>query len=120
MLRLSRALVIQDLERLVEDSIIGRTEWSAKGVDCRRERHGYSSSVYSFDLDILNLRARGGPGGAWELFIVTEFWRSAQGTTVHSPKWLKLICGKPNDVLKWIAANREAAEGNRKAPATKV
>ena len=107
MLRLSRALVIQDLERLVEDSIIGRTEWSAKGVDCRRERHGYSSPGYSFDLDILNLRARGGPGGAWELFIVTEFWRSAQGTTVHSPKWLKLIRGKPNDVLKWIAANRE-------------
>ena len=120
MLRLSRALVIQDLERLVEDSIIGRTEWSAKGVDCRRERHGYSSPVYSFDLDILNLRARGGPGGAWELFIVTEFWRSAQGTAVHSPKWLKLIRGKPNDVLKWIAANRDAPEGKRKAPATKV
>ena len=119
MLRLSRALVIQDLERLVEDSIIGRTEWSAKGVDCRRERHAYSSPAYSFDLDILNLRATGGPGGTWEVFIVTEFWRSAQGTSMHSPKWLKLVRGKPNDVLKWIAAHRNA-EGKRKAPAAKA
>ena len=123
MLHLSRALVIQELERLVGDSIghIGRSEWSAKGVDCRRERHGYSSPAYSFDLDILNLRAKGGAGGSWELFIVTEFWRSAQGTTVHSPKWLKLVHGKPNDVLKWIAAHRDSQrKASERSPAAKV
>ena len=75
---------------------------TAGGKDTR-----YSSPAYSVDLDILNLRARSGPGGDWELFIVTEFWRSAQGTTVHSPKWLKLVRGKPNDVLKWIKDHRE-------------
>ena len=86
MLRLSRALVIQDLERLVEDSIIGRTEWSAKGVDCRRERHGHSSPAYSFDLDILNLRATGGPGAAWEVFIVTEFLAFGAGDKPAQPQ----------------------------------
>ncbi len=122
MLRLSRALVIQELELLVGDSIghIGRSEWSAKGVDCRRERHGYSSPNYSFDLDILNLCAKGGPAGAWELFIVAEFWRSAQGATVHSPKWLKLVHGKPNDVLRWIKLHRDGATDKSRAPATKT
>ena len=104
MLRLSRALVIQQLELLVDDSIghTGRHEWSARGLDCRRERHSYSASAYSFDLDILNLRAKGGTDGRWELFIITEFWRSADGSIMHSPKWLKLVAGKPPDVLQWI------------------
>ena len=53
------------------------------------------------------------------MFIVTDFWRSAQGTSVRSPKWLKLIRGKPNDVLKWIAAHRDA-EGKRKVPVANV
>jgi hypothetical protein len=111
MLRLSRALVIQQLERLVDDSVgrIGRHEWSARGVDCRRERHSHSAPAYSFDLDILILRAKGGAAGGWELFIVTEFWRSGQGTLMHSPKWLKLVRGKPNDVLKWIKLQRDSA-----------
>ena len=119
MLRLSRARVIQDLELLIDNSIghIGRHEWSARGVDCRRERHSHSAPAYSFDLDVLNLRAKGGAGGGWELFIVTEFWRSGQGASMHSPKWLKLVRGKPNDVLKWIAAHRDAAEAKRKPPA---
>jgi hypothetical protein len=109
MLRLSRALVIQELERLVDDSVghIGRHEWSVRGVDCRRERHSHSAPAYSFDLDVLNLRAKGDAGGAWELFIVTEFWRSGAGASMHSPKWLKLVRGKPNDVLKWIKNHRE-------------
>jgi hypothetical protein len=116
MLRLSRALIIQQLERLVEHSIghINRREWSAKGVECRRERHSFSAPNYSFDLDVLNLRADGDGGQVWELFIVTEFWRSAQGATVHSPKWLKLVRGKPADVLKWLAAHRDDVEGMRK------
>jgi len=109
MLRLSRALVIQQLELLVGDSKGGlrRHEWSARGVDCRRERHGHSAPGYSFDLDILNLRSKGGVGGRWELFIVTEFWRSADGTSMHSPKWLKLVSGRQSDVLGWIKKHRE-------------
>jgi hypothetical protein len=122
MLRLSRAQVIQDLELLVDDSIgrIGRHEWSAQGIDCRRERHSHSSPAYSFDLDVLNLRAKGGAAGGWELFIVTEFWRSGQGASMHSPKWLKLVRGKPNDVLRWIAAHRDVAEAKWKPPAPRA
>jgi len=26
--------------------------------------------------------------------------------SIHSTKWLKLLLGKPTDVLKWISANR--------------
>jgi hypothetical protein len=109
MLRLSRALVIQELERLIDDSIgrIGHHEWSVRGVDCRRERHTYSASAYSFDLDVLSVRARGGAEGRWELFIITEFWRDAHDDNMHSPKWLKLVTGKPTDVLKWIKDNRD-------------
>ena len=110
MLRLSRALVIEELERLVDDSIgrVVRHEWSLRGVDCRRERHGHSAPGYSFDLDILNVRAKGGRDGRWELFIISEFWRSADGASMHSPKWLKLVAGKPADVLQWIKINRNA------------
>ena len=44
---------------------------------------------------------------AWELVIVTEFWRRGDGETMHATKWLKLLSGKPTDVLKWISANRD-------------
>jgi hypothetical protein len=109
MLRLSRALVISELERLVEVSPgrIDRKEWRALGLDCRRERHSHSSPSYGFDLDILNLRANSTEDGHWELFIVTEFWRSASGASLHSPKWLKLVAGGPADVLRWIGKHRD-------------
>ena len=65
--------VMRDLEDVVvfdkiNDSTrqIGRNEWSVRGVDCRRERHSYSSRCYGFDPDILNLRAKGGADGRWE------------------------------------------------------
>jgi hypothetical protein len=111
MLRLSRALVIEDIQRLVEDSIgrIGRHEWTIRGIDCRRERHSHSAPGYRFDLDILNVQARRGASGPWELFIVTEFWRSADGKIMHNPKWLKLVAGKPTDALNWIKQHRQDA-----------
>ncbi len=119
MLRLSRALVIQEIELLIDHSVghIGRHEWSVRGVDCRRERHSYSAPAYSFDLDILNVRAKGGAEGRWELFIIGEFWRSADRASMHSPKWLKLVAGKPTDVLKWLAifTSSRAAEATSKA-----
>jgi hypothetical protein len=109
MLRLSRALVIQEIELLIDDSLshIGHHEWSVRGVDCRRERHSYSAPAYSFDLDILNVRAKGGADSRWELFIISEFWLSADRVSIHSPKWLKLIAGKPADVLRWIKSHRD-------------
>lgn len=109
MLRLSRALVIHELELLVDASPgrFDRREWKARGLECRRERHGHSAPAYSFDLDILILRANSSEDGRWELFIVTEFWRSGGGASLHSPKWLKQVAGKPTDVLKWIKKHRD-------------
>ena len=109
MLRLSRALVIHELELLVDasPSRTDRREWKARGLECRRERHSHSAPSYSFDLDVLNLRANSIEDGRWELFIVTEVWRSAGGASLHSPKWLKLVAGKPADVLRWIRKHRE-------------
>lgn len=108
MLRLSRALVIHELEFLVDVSParVDRREWKARGLECRRERHGHSGAAYSFDLDILTLRADSSEDGRWELFIVTEFWRSSGGASLHSPKWLKLVSGKQADVVKWIKKHR--------------
>jgi hypothetical protein len=109
MLRLSTEYIIQQIETLVSDSTsrIGQTHWTMRGVECRRERHGHSGQYYSFDLDILNLRTKPGEGPYWELFVVTEFWRSADGTSLHGPKWLKLTEGKAPDVLNWIKKHRE-------------
>jgi hypothetical protein len=41
-----------------------------------------------------------------KLLIVGEFWQGDDGESIHSTKWLKLLRGKPGDVLKWIGANR--------------
>ena len=109
MLHLSRAQVIRDIEFLVTDpkGRLGRHEWSVFGVDCRRDRHSYNAPLYSFDLDILHVREAGRSERRWELFIVTEHWHAADGSSMHSPKWLKLVSGKSSDVLKWISANRD-------------
>lgn len=109
MLRLSTEYVIQQIETLVNDSTsrIGQTHWTVHGVECRRERHGHTGQHYSFDLDILNLRMKSGEGAHWELFLVTEFWRSVDGASLRSPKWLKLTVGTAPDVLGWIKKHRE-------------
>jgi len=110
MLRLSREYVIQQLELLVDDSAsrIGQTHWTVRGVQCRRERHGHSGQYYSFDLDILNLRSTLPAGGLWELFIVREFWRSTDGSSIHNQKWLRLVAGKASDVFSWIKMQRDS------------
>jgi hypothetical protein len=42
-----------------------------------------------------------------ELILVSEIWRRGDAETMHTTKWLKLLAGKPNDVLKWLSANRD-------------
>ena len=109
MQRLSTEYIIQQIEALVNDSTsrIGQTQWTVRGVECRRERHGHSGQYYSFDLDVLNVRTKPGEGARWELFLVTEFWRSSDGTSLHRLKWLKLTAGKAPDVFKWIQKHRD-------------
>ncbi|WP_298357020.1 hypothetical protein [Rhodoblastus sp.] len=108
MLRLSRARVIGDIERIVNEACPARGlhRWMAKGAECTVERHSFSGSGYGFQSEILRVRYPATHPN-WEVLQVSEFWRRGDGEAIHSTKWLKLLSGKNNDVLKWIAGSRE-------------
>jgi hypothetical protein len=107
MLRLSRAGVIGDIEFIINSpgAALGRRKWTAKGAECSIDRQTYSGELYGFHADILHIRMPVTGHLAWELVLVSEFWRRGDRETLHSVKWLKLLSGKPTDVLKWIRAN---------------
>jgi hypothetical protein len=63
--------------------------------------------LYGFHADILHIRMPATGRLAWELILVSEFWRRGDRETLHSVKWLKLLSGKPTDVLKWIRTNSD-------------
>ena len=109
MQRLSRSRVISDIEFIINSPspAVGKRKWTSKGAECSADRHSFVGAVYSFHVDILqvHLYATGSP--KWKLLIVNEFWQGGEGESIHSTKWLKLLRGKPSDVLKWISANRD-------------
>jgi hypothetical protein len=109
MLRLSRARVLSDIDLMVNSPgpALGQRKWTAKGAECSLDRHSYAGEVYGFHAEVLHIRMPTTGRLAWELLIVTEFWRRGDGESVHSTKWLKLLSGKPTDVLKWISAHRD-------------
>ena len=104
MLRLSRARVISDIEFVINSPgpALGQRKWTAKGAECLVARHTYSGELYGFHVDFLHIRMPATGRLAWELVLVSEFWHRGGGETLHSVKWLKLLSGKPADVLKWI------------------
>lgn len=111
MLRLSRARVISEIEFVANSPgrAPGQRNWTAKGAACSVDRHTYSGDSYGFHVDILHIRTPATGRLAWELVLVREFWRRGGGETLHSVKWLKLLSGKPTDVLKWICASGATA-----------
>jgi hypothetical protein len=108
-LRLSRARVIGDIELITKSPgpVLGQRKWTAKGAECSVDRHTYSGEYYGFHADILHIRMPATGKLAWEMIIVSEFWRRGDAETLHSVKWLKLLSGKPTDVLKWIRTNAD-------------
>jgi len=42
-----------------------------------------------------------------EMIVVSKFWHRGNAKTLPSTKWLKLLSGKPTDVLKWIRTNAQ-------------
>jgi hypothetical protein len=34
---------------------------------------------------------------------------ASNGAGLHNPKWLKLVAGKPGDVVKWLRKHRDSA-----------
>jgi hypothetical protein len=109
MLRLSRARVIADIEFLINSPgpARGQRKWTAKGAECSVDRHSYAGEAYGFHADVLHVRIPPTGRPVWEVILLSEIWRRRDGETIHSTKWLKLMSGKPADVLKWIGANRE-------------
>ena len=108
MLRLSRSRVISDIEFIINNPgpALGQRKWTSKGAECSVDRHSFAGEVYSFHVDILQVRLAATGAPKWKLLIVGEFWQGGDGESIHSTKWLKLLHGKPGDVLKWISANR--------------
>jgi hypothetical protein len=110
-LRLSRSRVISDIEFIINTPgpALGQRKWTSKGAECSVDRHSFAGEVYSFHVDILQVRLSTTGSPKWKLLIIGEFWQSSEGESIHSTKWLKLLHGKPNDVLKWISMNRASA-----------
>jgi hypothetical protein len=111
MRRLSRASVINDIERITKGDVVGlgKHKWETCGVECALDRHSYNGESYAFDVKVLRVRRRAPTGLKWQIFIVSEFWRDEAGEPVRMTKWLKLASGKSAEVVKWIRENREAA-----------
>ncbi len=110
MQRLSSSRIISDIEFIINrpGPALGQRRWAAKGAECSIDRHSFTNELYSFHVDILQIRLPATGCASWKLLIVREFWQGSDGESIHSTKWLKLLLGKPTDVLKWISANRGA------------
>jgi hypothetical protein len=108
-LRLSRARVIGDIEFMINNPgpALSQRKWTAKGAECSVHRHTFSGELYGFHTDILHIRMPATGRLAWELVLVSEFWRRGDRETLHSAKSLKLLSGQSADVLKWIRANSD-------------
>ena len=101
MLRLSRLRNINDIEAIVNDPGpgLGQRHWKIKGVECFLDRHVYLGEKYSFRTNVLQIST---------VNLSSEFWESADGETIHSTKWLKLLEGKSTDLLSWIREGRDS------------
>ncbi len=73
------------------------------------DRHSYHGDVYSFDLEVLRIERMIAGRSKWQLYVVTEFWRTQGEENARMTKWLRLTAGKSADVVGWIVENREAA-----------
>lgn len=111
MRRLSRASVINDIERIVKSAVVGlgKHKWETNGVECVLDRHSYNGENYGFDIEVLRVSMSADTRLKWQLFLVTEFWRNEAGESVRMTKWLKLATGKSADVVRWIRESRETS-----------
>jgi hypothetical protein len=93
--------VIGDIEFMINSPgpALGQRKWTAKGAGCSVDRHAYSGELYGFHADVLHVRMPATGLLARELVIVSEFWRRGDHETLHSVKRLRLLSGKPTDVL---------------------
>lgn len=109
MRRLSRAKVINDIEFIVHTPPppMGAHVWTASGAECRLERHSFSGDVYMFQVEVLHLTMPASGRQKWKIVLVTEYWHLGEGMEPHANRWIKVLSGKPLDVMRWVVASRE-------------
>jgi hypothetical protein len=108
-MRISNARAIADIEYVIDSpsQASDATTWISCDVSCRRDRHRYSGQDYAFVLEVLHLEHTQ-PRKSWHVVIVSELWRF-KGMK-NEPRWtksLRVIMGKPGDVLAWMRHSRE-------------
>jgi len=106
-MRLNTARTILAIEAAVARSMSATSDprhWIIDGVECLHSRHVYSGPAHAFTLDVSELRCRATRDRSWHLFVVTERWRGAgeTGADLRTNHWLKLVEGRPGDVIDWI------------------
>jgi hypothetical protein len=106
--RLSSSRIISDIEFIINrpSAALGQRKWAAKGAECSIDRHIFTGEVYSFHVEVLQIRLPVTGRPSWKLLIINEFWQGNDGERIHSTKWLKLLHGSKAEVLKWIRTNR--------------
>ena len=105
MAKIANALTISEIEQILyaKNPHYETRAWKAEGVECRRDRHRYSSQPYVFTIEVLQLRFDQPGRSPWQLFIVNERWTAGEPEALlRGVKWLKLVTGKSSDVCDWI------------------
>jgi hypothetical protein len=110
MARIGNARTIADIEYVIEPPSLGSdvTSWFSNGVKCSRDRHRFSGQTYSFTFEILDLRLEGPSRLRWRVVIINEMFRFIDAKAEsRGTKSLRVLQGKPADVLAWMRRCRE-------------
>ncbi len=110
MARIGNARTIADIEYVVEPPGVGSdvTTWTSHGVTCSIDRHRFSGQGYAFCFEVLDLRHDEPSQPRWHVVIVNEIWRFRDAKAgSHGSKSLRVLQGKPNDVLGWMRRCRD-------------
>lgn len=120
MSRIGNARTIADIEYVIDAPSPGSdvTAWLAHGVKCSRDRHRFSGQTYSFSFEVLDLRLESPARLQWHVVIVSEVWKFHDARTEsRGSKSLRVLQGKPADVLSWMRRCREQKLETRAPPA---
>lgn len=110
MARIGNARTIADIEYVIEPPSLGSdvSEWLAHGVKCSRDQHRFNGQAYSFAMEILDIRFEAQARQRWHVVIVTERWQFRDAKAeARGSKSLKVLHGKPADVLGWMRRCRD-------------
>jgi hypothetical protein len=117
--RIGNARTIADIEYVVEPPGAGSdvAAWMSHGVKCSIDRHRYMGQAYSFTFEIMDLRLDGAAKHRWHVVIVSELWRFRDAKAdSRGSKTLRVLQGKPADVLGWMRRCRDEKLSTKQEP----